>query len=505
MEQSLFSKRFGKKTVIIVAVTVIALFGLWRILAGSESNNDSSLLAPASTESLSAEVITVRSQSIQMGQGATGTVQPQLQADISPKITGRIDQIFVHEGDAVHSGELLALLGSHDLQASVSQAGADLKASDSGYSSALIAAKLEAANSSAQISLARAQLKQSESALQAAKARRDLVEAGPRAQEKIQAALAVARAKADLNLAEQDAHRMAALYSQGAISAQQDDMYNNRFLVAQAAYDSAKQSYSISQEGSRSEEKRQAEDNVQQAVAAVAQSRAALEQARAAAMKVPLRQQEAKGAYARIGQSAAALQLAEVMQNYAKVTAPFDGVVTRRLADPGSLAVPGTPILQVQGRILRLDVSLPESDLHLAHLGQHVPIYMDALNGKEVNGLVTEIAPQGDGSSHTFTVKLTLPVNCGAKAGMYGHAQFPNGFEKTLLIPASSTWEREGIHYLYALDSDNIAHLRMITVGNPTPDGIPVLSGLMSGERILQNGGSGEIKDGVKINREEGR
>ena len=133
-----------------------------------------------------------------------GSVVPRLSADLAAKIMGRVVTVAVTEGDPVKAGQPLVWLESSDLTASVDQAHAAVRAAQAGASSAAVAATMEKAASDARIQAARAMVAQAEASLQSAKARRDLVRTGPRRQERAQAALAVAQAKAGLELAEAD-------------------------------------------------------------------------------------------------------------------------------------------------------------------------------------------------------------------------------------------------------------------------------------------------------------
>ena len=202
-------------------------------------------------------------------------------------------------------------------------------------------------------------------------------------------------------------------------------------------------------------------------------------------MQAEVRKQEIQGARARIGQSQASLRLAKIIRDYAVVTSPFDGIVTKRMADPGAMATPGVPLMIIQGGGLRLEAIVPESVLVSVRKGVAVPLSFDALQNRAVTGRVVEIAPQGDASSHTFIVKINLSAGSGVSSGMFGRARFTTGAERRLLVPASALSEREGLHYLYVVDERHLARLRMVTVGDAIGERIPVLSGLNAGERIV--------------------
>lgn len=432
---------------------------------------------------------------------AVGTVQPEWEAALSAKVLGRVQSVRVREGDAVHRGEPLITLEARDLDASVAQADANLRASRVGYENARVAARMEASLSQARVAEAQAQVQQSEAALKAANARLDLVQAGSRRQERAQAALTVAQAKTSLTLAESDLNRMRQLYNEGAVSAQQYEQTKTRYELAKSQVAAAQEAQSLTEEGSRAEEVRAAQEAVRQAQAALLQAQAGRRQAQASALQADVRRQEIQSAQAQIGQSQAGLLLARVTRSQAVIVSPFDGIVTQRIADPGMMASPGVPLIKVQGGALRLEAVVPESALPSIRKGSRIPVQMDALGGRRLTGTVAEIAPRGDPSSHTFVVKITLPRGSGASAGMFGRAQFAAGSEKRLLVPASAVFEREGLRYLYVVESSGTARLRMVTVGASLGENVSVLSGLNSGERVVC-ADLEQMQDGQKVTGE---
>lgn len=415
---------------------------------------------------------------------ATGTVRAELEATVGTKVSGRVLRVLVREGDLVRRGQPVVQLDARDFDAAILQADANLRAAQVGRDTARVSATMEDATSKARIAAAQAQLGQADAALQAAVARKEQVESGPRKQERASASLAVAQAKSNLVLAESNRKRMAGLVAEGAISQQYFDTIQAQYEVAKAQYESARQSESMTGEGSRAEEIRGARETVRQAQAALELAKAGVQQAKAGAMQTAVRRQEIAGAEAQIGQSRAAREIAAVTRDYATLVAPFDGVVTQKLADPGSMAGPGAPLLKIQGGAIRLEAVVPESALGRVRQGIRLPVRLDALGEREVTGVVREIAPQGDAASHTFLVKIDLPPGMGARAGMFGRARLQTGVEEALLVPASAVTEREGLRYVQVVDPSGKAQLRLVTVGEPRGGRIPVLSGLNAGEKI---------------------
>ncbi|HZP80705.1 MAG TPA: efflux RND transporter periplasmic adaptor subunit, partial [Chthonomonadaceae bacterium] len=473
----------------------------WDIRAGQQTVPGRESEVPPAGQAVAVSVQTVTPTVTPLWLEATGTVRPELEAAVATKVMGRVQSVLAREGDRVRRGQPLVVLDARDLDAAIAQSDANLRAARVGYDNARVTAQMESALSAARIGEAQARVTQTEAALKAANAKLDLVQAGPRRQERAQAALSVAQAKSALLLAESNLSRNESLFKEGAISAQQYDQFRTQYEVARSQYETAQQAQSLTDEGSRAEEIRAAQEAVRQAQAAVQEARAGLKQARASAMQADVRRQEIQSAQAQIGQSQAALQIARVTRDYAVIASPFDGIVTRRLADPGAMASPGVPLLQVQGGSLRLEAVVPESALSAVRKGAAVPVRFDALGGRDLTGRVVEIAPQGDVSSHTFLVKIALPAGSGAAAGMFGRARFATGAEKRLLVPSAAVWEREGLHYLYVVDAANTARLRMVTVGEPVGERLPLLSGVNPGERIIV-GGRERVTDGAQVTAE---
>jgi membrane fusion protein (multidrug efflux system) len=90
--------------------------------------------------------------------------------------------------------------------------------------------------------------------------------------------------------------------------------------------------------------------------------------------------QEFDAADARVKIGTAAVSEAETMMSYAKVTAPFDGVVTRKLADVGDLAMPGKPLLEIEApTALRFEADLPEAILDRVTIGAKMQVKVASL------------------------------------------------------------------------------------------------------------------------------
>jgi multidrug efflux pump subunit AcrA (membrane-fusion protein) len=159
-------------------------------------------------------------------------------------------------------------------------------------------------------------------------------------------------------------------------------------------------------------------------------------------------------------------------------------MVTARMADPGTMAVPGVPLLQIdRGGALQLQVSVDESTIGAVHRGMKVPATIDSAAGLE--GTVVQIVPAADPASHTFLVKIDLPSSNRLHAGLYGAAEFPSGTRQAIVVPRTAIVERGSLPYAYVIDGRGIAQLRYITLGAAHGSLIEVLSGIAPDERLV--------------------
>lgn len=176
---------------------------------------------------------------------------------------------------------------------------------------------------------------------------------------------------------------------------------------------------------------------------------------------------------------------AQTMLGYTRIAAPFAGVVTARAADPGTMAAPGMPLLQIdRSGPLQLQAAVDESAIATVHVGMKVPVTVDGLPQPRL-GKVAEVMPVADPSSHSFVVKLDLPLSNQLRAGMYGWAEFPRGTHQAIVVPRSAVVTRGSLECAYVLDGNGVAQLRYLTLGTAHGDLVEVLSGVAAGERLV--------------------
>jgi RND family efflux transporter MFP subunit len=212
-------------------------------------------------------------------------------------------------------------------------------------------------------------------------------------------------------------------------------------------------------------------------------------QKRAQAAALQVRALKAQSAEAR-----AAMAGARAALGYMQLRAPFAGLITARMADPGTLATPGVPLLTVdRDGPLQVYATVDESLLAMVHLGMSLPVQIDATAAAGVTGKVAEILPAADPSSRSFLLKLDLPSNPAVHAGMYATVQLPSGEQSVILAPQSAIVRRGSLSYVYAIDARGVAQLRYVTLGRAQGANVVVLSGLAAGEQLVDRPGERDL------------
>jgi RND family efflux transporter MFP subunit len=215
-----------------------------------------------------------------------------------------------------------------------------------------------------------------------------------------------------------------------------------------------------------------------QAVAALAGAEARLAGATARAAEA-----EAGLAAAKAGE-----EVASVSASYAVLTAPFDGLVSNRQVDPGSMAAPGMPLLTIEDTsAYRLEVRVDESRAHLVAPGTAAEVRIDRGAGEDdgwVPASVAEVASV-DPALHSFVVKLDLPKSADLRSGVFGRARVMGPAERVLAVPATAVVRRGQLALAYVVDAEGIARLRMLSPGREGNGRVEVLTGLKDGDRVV--------------------
>jgi RND family efflux transporter MFP subunit len=204
---------------------------------------------------------------------------------------------------------------------------------------------------------------------------------------------------------------------------------------------------------------------------------------------------DAVQARARVAEGAA--REMETMLGYTKVVAPFDGIVTRKLADVGDLAAPGKAIIEMEDpRALRFEADVPEALIGHIKIGAKLLVQVSE-GAAPIEGTVVEVAPVADAASRTFLVKLDLPVAEGTRSGQFGRVWVRTGESKSIRVPTSAIVVRGQIECVLVIENQH-AQLRIVRIGKRTDGEVTILSGLSSGERVVSEGAE-SLRDGQPV------
>ncbi len=190
-------------------------------------------------------------------------------------------------------------------------------------------------------------------------------------------------------------------------------------------------------------------------------------------------------AKARLDVAAATLAEARTMLDHARVTAPFDGLITRKLADQGDLAAPGKPLLELEkpGH-LQVVADIPEALIGKLSVGMELDVRDSE---RSLRAKVAELSPAGDPNSRTFPVKLDLPAGSGMRPGQFVRLAVPVREHEALLIPAEALVVRGQMEMVF-VNRDGRADMRLVRSGRGRNGTVEISAGLEGGEEIVVRG-----------------
>jgi RND family efflux transporter MFP subunit len=230
---------------------------------------------------------------------------------------------------------------------------------------------------------------------------------------------------------------------------------------------------------------------LEQANAVLAQAQKDFERTKPLLASNAISKQDYDAADAKLRVAQSAVAEAGTMLGYARITAPFDGVVTRKIADVGDFAMPGKPLLEMESpEGVRFEADVPETLAGNIALGMTLPVKLNAASAS-LNGTVAEIAPVADPGSRTLLVKLDLPRTPGLRSGQFGRVRVPVGVSHNPLVPAQAVAVNGQMEYVRVV-SDGRAHLRIVKSCDRGEGRVEIISGLAPGEQIVIGGSPGD-------------
>ncbi|MBC7000808.1 efflux RND transporter periplasmic adaptor subunit [Cytophaga sp. FL35] len=206
-----------------------------------------------------------------------------------------------------------------------------------------------------------------------------------------------------------------------------------------------------------------------------------------------IRMLEAKSQYE---QAKAAAKMTYQNVRHTSIYAPMDGYISDKLMEPGDLAQPGQPVVEIVNiKAVKAVIPIPDDEINNLSKGDTAVVKISSLANYSVSGVVDEISIQANQGSPVYTAYVQLGnENKTIKPGMACTATFENTIKdksqngQNLIIPSESIAVTEnGKHFVYVINNDQ-AERRYVEIGQLYDNGIAIEDGLSKGEKLIVSG-----------------
>lgn len=225
-----------------------------------------------------------------------------------------------------------------------------------------------------------------------------------------------------------------------------------------------------------------------------------------AAPKAQLEAVEVATAQAQAATKTARAAIDEVDTNvsYASVASPFAGVIVQKMTEPGNIVGPGQPLFVVEDDS-RLRIVAAIGSEEAARLAPKQPVRV-RFGGEVREGVLEGVMSSGDPRAPGLRVQVLIGnADRRIRPGTFALVEIPSSGAKipVVLIPRAAVIERGQLTGVFVADSDSVARLRWLVLGEAEGDFVKVLSGLRTGDRVILSPGA-DMQDGQPV-RERSR
>jgi membrane fusion protein (multidrug efflux system) len=301
---------------------------------------------------------------------------------IAPRISGNVIDVAVLDNQNVKAGQVLVRIDPRDYQAAVDAAKAALAQAEGQLQAASVAVPWVEGTTQSGTGVADAQLADAQSEVERARAAYDQANTADIAM----AQANVASKQANNDRAQADLARMKPLVDKAEISQLQYDSYVAAARVAESDLRAAQEKLSSAQQDAAI--RKAALDS---SISKVNTAKAQVVNTQANRKQVAVRTADEATARAAVKAAAARLEAAELTLSYTTVTAPVDGLVTRKSVEVGQMVQPGQGLMTIIPPDVWVTANFKETQLSDVKPGQKVEIHVD-MYGKSVWGHVDSIA-----------------------------------------------------------------------------------------------------------------
>jgi membrane fusion protein (multidrug efflux system) len=218
-------------------------------------------------------------------------------------------------------------------------------------------------------------------------------------------------------------------------------------------------------------------------------------QKKAPDLVLPMALDKARGA---LDSANAYIERTQTLLGFAKITAPFNGIITMRYVDPGAFVPAATTGSTPQSAalftlmdfsVVRVQTAVPEPEVPFIRVGIPVKTTLDELPGHTFDGKVTRQFYALNERTRTMLVEIDLPnPDLVLRPGMYTTVKV--GVEKhdnALLIPVDAIVMEKTAAFVYKYAAGK-AHKTPVTVGFNDGTNVELLKGTEAGEQIIVAG-----------------
>ncbi len=212
------------------------------------------------------------------------------------------------------------------------------------------------------------------------------------------------------------------------------------------------------------------------------------------------------GTEASVAAARAGITKYQAWVDYSQITAPFDGVITMRYADPGAFIEAGTAgtaaksLLQISDNyLLRLDFPVSVAYVQDIHVGDTVAVRVESLGGESFNGVITRFTDQVDEDTRTMMTEIQVTnQSLRLLPGMYTQVVLKVGRRpQVLAVPTQAVVNDKSPTVLLVNASQELEE-RPVKLGLETPDQCEILEGLQAGDLVVI-GNHSEVRAGQKV------
>lgn len=365
---------------------------------------------------------------------ATGIIDATESVEVKSRVTGRLSQLRVDEGDTVRRGDLIAVVDPQETRLRVAQDEAQLAGAMSGvrragleidqrrqtvqasYEQAKVRVAQLELEVRAQPTLTRATIEQAQTQLNTARQERERLAQSAHPTERQNSLREIDEARVSLENAQREYDRRLGLERQGFVAGREVETAQLQLDLAKLRLKNAQEN-DVKLQSRQAVDLRKADEQIREAMAGVRRAqansfqdvtkqqelvsaRADLDKARAALMDPAVLRESRAQSQATVRQLSSVLSDSRRQLSETEIRAPFDGLVTRRGAKVGELVTglstfgSGTTIIRLEDRSrMRVKLDVNEIDVAKMRVGMAASVEVDALPNQQYKGIVRKIAP----------------------------------------------------------------------------------------------------------------